>query len=93
MKNQTWWAPVRDSYSSLEDLKRYDATFGIAQRCGFGSVEELWDANPVIGGSTNPADFGLAEVGPFKFRWRHTGDLQLSEGAGRIQDWKHCPGA
>lgn len=61
MKRQTWQRTVRENYETLEELRAYDSIYKVAKRCGFPSAKALWDANPVIGGSSNPSDFGLAE--------------------------------
>lgn len=60
-KNQTWKDRVQNVYSRLEELENYDKIYNIVKRCGFNSSSELWKANPMIGGSINPQDFGLAE--------------------------------
>jgi hypothetical protein len=60
-KNQTWKDTVQNVYSSIDELESYDSIYGIAKRCGYDSYWKLWEDNPMIGGSTNPADFGLAE--------------------------------
>jgi hypothetical protein len=61
MKNeQTWKAKVKDVYASLEELASYDSIYGIARRCGFEACEDMWAANPLIGGSTDPKAFGLS---------------------------------
>jgi hypothetical protein len=57
---QTWRDRVRAVYFSLDELKAYDRVYNIARRCGFKTAEDLWNTNPVIGGSTKPSDFGLA---------------------------------
>jgi hypothetical protein len=64
MKRQTWTDRVRNVYSSLEDLQAYDEIYDIANRCGYQDPESLWDDNPLIGGSVNPRDFGLAGSTP-----------------------------
>jgi len=56
---KTWFATVQNSYASLEELMAYDSNWYIASRAGFSTIEELWDKNPIIGGSVNPADFGI----------------------------------
>ena len=52
---------VRESYASIDELIAYDEIYNIAQRCGYASAQELWDDNPMIGGSVNPQDFGIAQ--------------------------------
>ena len=64
MKNQTWKARVQKVYANLAELQSCDENFGIAKRCGFegkNACKRLWEENPMIGGSTDPEDFGLAE--------------------------------
>lgn len=56
---KTWIARVRKVYCSLQELERYDALAGVVARCGFSSAAELWEANPWLGGSGDPADFGV----------------------------------
>lgn len=59
---KTWKDKVQNIYSNLEELAAYDSVYKIAARCGYDSVYEMWMDNPVIGGSVNPKDFGIAEV-------------------------------
>lgn len=59
-KRQTWQDRVRRVYDTLGELQAYDSVYGVVARCGFKSARALWDANPLIGGSVNPRDFGLA---------------------------------
>ena len=56
---KTWKDTVRNVYSSLDELRAFNDIYGTAERCGFKSAEALWRCNPVIGGSTNPKDFGI----------------------------------
>lgn len=56
---KTWRNRVQEVYSSLEELESYEEHYGVAARCGFQNASTMWLENPVIGGSTNPADFGL----------------------------------
>lgn len=59
---QTNHAKVQDIYNDLDDLKAWDYTWGLAKRCGFDSAEAFWEANPLVGSSVYPADYGLAKV-------------------------------
>ena len=52
---------MREVYSSLEELEQYNEMYGIAKRCQFRTCKAMWHANPLIGGSTDPKDFGLVE--------------------------------
>jgi hypothetical protein len=58
---KTWKARVRKTYSSLEDLRNHNRIYGVVKRCGYRSAKKLWEDNPIIGGSVNPADFGLVK--------------------------------
>jgi len=57
-----WKQRVKQLYSSLEDLRAYDETYGVCARAGFASPELMWKANPFIQGSVNPADFGTEKT-------------------------------
>lgn len=61
MKFQTWAGRVQNIYSSLKELNDFDRIFDIAHRCGYESTAAMWTENPIIGGSTNPEDFGPVE--------------------------------
>lgn len=78
MKGQTWRAPVQSTYGSIEDLRAYNHFYDIVGRCGFKSVEELWNANPTIGGSVEPREFGLAT---------RYGDNRMKNLGLRLCDW------
>lgn len=58
VRRPNWAARVQETYASIDELRDYDVIFGVAGRCGYDSAEQMWEENPVIGGSTNPADFG-----------------------------------
>ncbi len=60
---KTWIGRTQDNYNSLYSLIEYDRTFRVAERCGYATPEEMWNCNPLIGGSTDPADFGLVPEG------------------------------
>ena len=52
-----WRTRLQVNYSDFEEFWGYDSAHGIAQRLGYASPAAAWDANPVIEGSVNPADF------------------------------------
>lgn len=56
-----WKDKVRKVYSSLAELEHYNGIYGIARRCGYRTCKRLWHDNPMIQGSTDPKDFGLAK--------------------------------
>ena len=57
-----WKTKVQKVYDSLEELKAYNNLYGIVKSCGYESAEKLWEDNPLLQGSTDPKDFGLAKV-------------------------------
>ena len=61
MKTHTWRDRLRNVYNGdIEQFRAYDDIYGIAARLGYSSAEEAWRDNPMVGGSVNPVDFGLA---------------------------------
>lgn len=52
-----WTANLQDSYANRQEWTRYSMMYGLAKRLGFRSAKKAWEANPLIQGSTNPADF------------------------------------
>jgi len=56
----SWKMRLQDSYDGdFEQWEMYDRTYNLAQRLGFRSAREAWEANPVIQGSVDPADFSV----------------------------------
>ena len=51
-----WESYLQGVYVSKEEFLSYDEIYGIAARLGYKVPEECWRANPLIQGSTNPAD-------------------------------------
>ena len=51
-----WQGKLQKVYASFEEFVSYCEIYGIHKRIGFKSIKRAWDANPVIQGSTNPAD-------------------------------------
>jgi hypothetical protein len=47
--------------NDLEQFQRYDEVYCIASRLGL-TVEEAWEANPVISGSTYPEDLRIVAL-------------------------------
>jgi hypothetical protein len=52
-----WCGLLRDQYQNFVEFVHYAETYGLAGRLGFDSAEAAWEANPVVEGSVNPADF------------------------------------
>jgi hypothetical protein len=57
-----WRDRVQGVYSSMEELKAYDETYGICERLGM-PLNALWELNPIIEGSTNPDDLRIVSKG------------------------------
>ena len=55
-----WRGRLRDEYADYDEWCRYSDTYGLAARLGFPSNEAAWEANPMVEGSTNPADYRTA---------------------------------
>lgn len=68
-----WKDKIQDVYDSLDELIAIDDTYHLSTRLGFKSAEELWDANPMVQGSTDPSDYKLAKE--FKVSDIKIGDL------------------
>lgn len=48
---------LRSRYDSAAEFAAYSDTYGLAERLGYASAAEAWEANPLIESSTNPRDF------------------------------------
>lgn len=57
-----WKARLQDNYSSFDEWTAFSQAYGLAERLGYKSDEEAWTANPILQGSTNPADFKVIGV-------------------------------
>lgn len=55
--NKTWTGRLQDQYESFEEFEAYDRIYGLSERLGYTSAEEAWDENPMVTGSTDPADY------------------------------------
>lgn len=62
---KTWITKLQSNYKSLEEWRDYNQTYGLARKLGFVDALDAWHANPLIGGSTNPEDFGLVKLDGF----------------------------
>lgn len=52
-----WQARLRDVYSTFTEFADYCFIYNNHARLGFSSPDEAWEANPVVQGSVNPADY------------------------------------
>lgn len=56
-----WQCRLQESYASFEEWDGYSEIYSLADRLGFASAQEAWDANPEIMGSVEPSDFGVVQ--------------------------------
>lgn len=53
-----WVMRLQDTYDKdFEQFEGYCENYGLLPRLGFEDAQTAWDANPMIQGSTTPADF------------------------------------
>lgn len=52
-----WQGHLVDEYDHFADFDLMNERYGIAEKLGFKSAREAWDANPFIQGSTDPDDY------------------------------------
>jgi hypothetical protein len=57
---------LHENYADREEFVAYNGTYGLAQRLGYESADEAWEANPKIEGGTNPADFRKVPLKPWE---------------------------
>jgi len=49
--------PLRDNYENIDEFVDYSDIYGLAERLGYETAQEAWDANPIIQYGVNPKDF------------------------------------
>lgn len=64
-----WRARLREIYATVEQLEDWDRNYGLLERLKFTTAEEAWNANPIIEGGTDPADYGVVTLTPGPWRW------------------------
>ena len=52
-----WKGRLQAQYESLEEFESYSEIYSLAERLGYKTAKGAWKSNPVIMGSTNPADY------------------------------------
>lgn len=62
---KTWIAKLQANYASESERTSYAETYGLASRIGYQTPAAAWRDNPLIGGSTEPGDFGLVTLDEF----------------------------
>jgi hypothetical protein len=56
-----WRNRLQNEYSGFDEFEGYSDLWDLSGRLGFASAREAWDANPLVQGSTNPADYMVVE--------------------------------
>lgn len=64
-----WQSRLQNAYDSFEEFASYSDIYGLAERLGFETAQEAWEANPIIRGSVNPGDYGVVESAGDKPPW------------------------
>lgn len=60
-----WFNTVQNAYKTEEELIFCDDIFNVCPKAGYmgiNRIRQMWDDNKIIGGSTNPADYGIASI-------------------------------
>lgn len=57
-----WKQRLQTVYSSFDEFEQYSEMYGLHNRLGFNNPQEAWDTNPIVEGSTNPADYKVATI-------------------------------
>lgn len=55
-----WTSRLRANYADYEEFEHYSDTYGLHTRLGYKTPQAAWEANPMVKGSVNPEDFGVA---------------------------------
>lgn len=52
-----WRTRLQENYGSYDQWESYNRVYMLAEKLGYPDTLTAWDANPVVEGSTNPADY------------------------------------
>lgn len=64
-----WVDKLQNDYDNdFEKWKAYSDMYGLAERLGFESPEEAWEANPLVQGSVYPEDFKVVTINEIAHR-------------------------
>ncbi len=56
-----WKARVQENYTDRADFDAWDEIYSIAERLGYDTGAQLWEANPMIEGSGEPSDLRVCD--------------------------------
>ena len=54
---ENWQGRLQKQYENFEEFEQFDEFYGLAEKLGYDSAKEAWEANPVVSGSVNPEDY------------------------------------
>jgi hypothetical protein len=54
---ETWRGRLQDTYEDYDEFAAYAEIYSLHTRLGYKTPQAAWDANPVVQGSVNPADY------------------------------------
>lgn len=57
-----WQSFLKDNYADRREWRQYSDAYGLAEKLGYPNADAAWHDNPFIQGSSNPADFGKADL-------------------------------
>ncbi len=52
-----WQCRLQKNYADIEDFKNWAEIYGLHLRLGYKTPESAWKKNPIVQGSTDPADY------------------------------------
>jgi hypothetical protein len=56
-----WQNKLQKIYADFAEFEGYNELYNLAQRLGFPSAQEAWEANPIVKGSVNPNDLEIVK--------------------------------
>lgn len=59
---KSWISLLRNEYNDFDEFERYDSLWDLASRLGYSNPKDAWNENPLVGGSTNPEDYGIVSI-------------------------------
>lgn len=58
-----WQDRLQDNYYDFLEFERCAEVYGLAERLGYTSAQDAWEANPIVQGSVLPSDYCRVENG------------------------------
>ena len=57
-----WVSKLQANYDNFEQFEAYADIYRLHTRLGYKTAKAAWEANPIIKGSTNPAEFKRVDM-------------------------------